>query len=37
MAEPNCVYVSSIREDHTENALKEHFEQFGQVYQVSSS
>ncbi|KAH7712654.1 heterogeneous ribonuclear particle protein [Aphelenchoides avenae] len=35
MGDPECVYVSGIREGHTEKSLKEYFQQFGYVYQVN--
>ncbi|KAH7713741.1 RNA recognition domain-containing protein [Aphelenchoides avenae] len=35
MGDPTCVYVSGIREDHTEEALKEYFKQYGYVYEVN--
>lgn len=34
MEDPNSVYISGIREFHTEDALKEYFQQFGGVQKV---
>lgn len=34
MGDPNCVYVSGIREVHSEDAMKEYFQQFGGVQKV---
>ncbi|KAH7705701.1 heterogeneous ribonuclear particle protein [Aphelenchoides avenae] len=35
MEDPNSVYISGIREFHTEDALKEYFQQFGGVQKVN--